>query len=237
MSVFRQAASIPTAASSVANIATGKLPVVGNKIVLNGPMVSVTGQVSFINNGYASGISITSAANISTATFTINGIYNGTLITENIAGPNNAIVYTNNLFHTIISITVAGLGIGAFTIGSNYNVAVMLMGDNPVAAKLPKSNSYNILLNSRTALANWAAGSAVIYGVANKAPTSLQVNALTYIPTYNNLVPLFGATAVITQAQLNAGVITQTTYPFAAVMVYLSAGINTTPTFIEITQS
>ena len=238
MSIFRQSATIPTALSSVANITTGTLPVIGNKIVLNGLMASsLTGQVSFINSGYASGISISSTANISTATFTIVGTYNGATITETVTGPNATTVYTNNLFHTIISINATGPGVGAFTIGSNYNVAVMLIGDNPVAAKLPKTNGYNILLNSRTATGNWVAGTAVVYGLTGQLSVSLQASALVNTTTYSNYFALFGATAITTVAQLNTGVITQTTYPFAAVIVYLAAGINTTPVFVEITQS
>jgi hypothetical protein len=240
MTIFRQAVNIPTVASSVANIGTFAIGALG-KLVLNGPIASgVTGQVSFINSGYASSLSFTSAGNISTANFTIVGTYNGTIITETIAGPNANAVYTNNLFHTIISINISIAAVAAFTIGSNYNVAVVLHDGNSKISNFQSNYTYNVLLNSISAAGQWAAGGAIIYGVTNAAPTSLQVATLTYATRPSNYfsLPVTGAAlAAITQLQLNNGVINQTTYPYAAVIVYLAAGINTTPTFIEISQS
>jgi hypothetical protein len=240
MSIFRQAVNIPTVASSVGAIGSYTGATATGNLTLNGARVSVDGTIKFSLMGFASSVTITKGGGISLAniTFTITGIFAGNLIVESILGPaNNTSVTTNNLFETIIGINIGASTVQTFTIDSNVNTAVMLIGNNPVAAKLPKSNTYSILLNSRAAAGNWAAGSAIIYGVADTAPTLLQANALVNITTYNNFYALFGASAVITQAQLNSGVITQTTYPFAAVIVYLAAGINTTPAFIEITQS
>lgn len=240
MTIFRQAVNIPTVASSVANIGTFGIGAVG-RLVLNGPIASgVSGQVSFINNGYASGLSFTSAGNISAASFTIVGTYNGTIITETIVGPNAATVYTNNLFHTIISVNISIVAIAAFTIGSNYNVAVVLQDGNSRMGDSHSNYTYSVLLNSLTAAGAWAAGGAIIYGVVNTAPSSLQVATLAYATRPSNYfsLPVTGAAlGGFTQLQLNNGVITQTTYPYAAVIVYLAAGINTTPTFIEISQS
>lgn len=246
MTIFRQAVNIPTVASSVANIGTYNalippVPGASIKLTLNGSLVGTTGQVSFISSGYASGVSFTSGLNVSTSTFTIVGTYNGLIIQESLVGPNAGTVYTNNLFHTIISISANGAGVAnAFTIGSNYNVAVVLPDGNSRMGQSHPNYTYSILLNSITAGGQWAAGSAIIYGVSNIAPISLQTTSLTYANRASNYfaLPVTGAAlAAITQAQLNNGILTQTTYPYAAVIVYLAAGINTTPVYIEITQS
>lgn len=239
MTIFRQAVNVPTVASSVANIGTFGIGAVG-RLVLNGSQANITGQVSFINNGYASGISFASLGNISAASFTIVGTYNGTIITETIVGPNANTVYTNNLFHTIISVNISIAAVAAFTIGSNYNVAVVLTDGNSRMGDSHSNYTYSVLLNSLTAAGAWAAGGAIIYGVANIAPASLQVATLAYATRPSNYfsLPVTGAAlGGFTQLQLNNGVITQTTYPYAAVIVYLAAGINTTPTFIEVSQS
>ena len=246
MTIFRQAVNIPTVASSIANIGTynGLIPPAPGgsiKLTLNGLLVGVTGQVSFINSGYASGLSFTSVLNRATSTFTIVGTYNEKIITETIVGPNNNTVYSNNLFHTIVSISAIGTGVAnAFTIGSNYNVAIVLTDGNSKMGDSHSNYNYSVLLNSLTAAGAWAAGGAIIYGVVNTAPASLQANTLTYAARPSNYfsLPVTGAAlAAITQAQLNNGITVQTTYPYAAVIVYLAAGVNTTPTFIEVTQS
>ena len=225
MSIFRQAVNIPTVASSSDNIGTYATVAAAGKLTLNGLRVGINGQVSFINIGYASGLSITSAADISAATFTIVGTYNGLIIQESLVGPNNDTVYTNNLFHTIISISVNNAIDDAFTIGSNYNIAVVLPDGNSKAGFTHPNYTYSILLNSLTAAGQWAAGNAIIYGVSNT-------------PSNYFSLPVTGAAlAAITQVQLNNGITVQTTYPYAAVIVYLAAGINTTPVYIEISQS
>jgi len=240
MTIFRQAVNIPTVASSTANIGTYANVAGAQKLILNGSLVGITGQVSFINMGYASGLSVTSGSNISGVTFIIVGTYNGLIVQESLVGPNANTVYTNNLFHTIISISVNGAIANAFTIGSNYNIAVVLTDGNSRMGDSHANYTYSILLNSITAGGQWAAGSAIIYGVCNTAPTLLQATNLTYANRASNYfaLPVTGAAlAAITQAQLNNGILTQTTYPYAAVIVYLAAGINTTPVYIEITQS
>ncbi len=240
MSIFRQAANIPTVASSSANIGTYAAVAAAGKLTLNGSRVGVNGQVSFINIGYASGLSITSTEDISAATFTIVGTYNGLIIQESLVGPNDETVYTNNLFHTIISISVNDAIAEAFTIGSNYNIAVVLPDGNSKAGFTHPNYTYSILLNSLTAATYWAAGEAIIYGVSNTAPVSLQAANLTYANRPSNYfsLPVTGAAlANITQAQLNNGIIVQTTYPYAAVIVYLAQGVNDTPVYIEISQS
>lgn len=237
MTIFKKSAFIPTVAASVGSIGKYTSAASAGPLVLNGTLVNATGEVSFVQNGYSSSVSITCGFNISVLNFTIIGTFAGMLISEVITAPNANTVTTNNLFDSVTSIIISGVTIRAFTIDSNVNTAVIL-NNNFLSSSNKTSNSiYSILLNSRTAAGNWAAGSAVIYGVADTVPTLLQANALVNITTYNNFFALFGASAVITQAQLNSGTITQTTYPYTAIIVYLAAGINTTPAFIEITQS
>jgi hypothetical protein len=242
MTIFRQAVNIPTVASSIANIGSYNalippVPGASIKLTLNGPIVGITGQVSFISEGYASGLSFSSALNVSISTFTIIGTYNGLIIQESLVGPNNSTVYTNNLFHTILSISATGAGVAnAFTIGSNYNVAIVLPSGNSNTGLTHPNYTYSVLLNSRTAGGNWAANNAMIYGITGSIPSQLQNNILTNIPSDNRYYALYGQN-IITQATLNSGIIVQSTYPFVAMMVYLASGINTTPVYIEITQS
>jgi len=243
MAIFKQTANIPTVASSVANIGifAGLVPPVPGasiSLTLNGSMSGGAGQVSFISSGYASGLSISSLLNVSASVFTVIGTFNDTIITEMIVGPNGNTVYTNNLFHTVTSISATGGGVAsAFTIGSNCNIAVML----PDNGRIGYSNyNYSVLLNSLTAAGVWAAGGAIIYGISGIIPSSLKVTNLTYTTRDSNYfsIPVTGAAlAGFTQLQLNNGVNVQTNYPYGAVIVYLAVGINTTPVFIEISQT
>jgi len=243
MAIFKQTANIPTVASSVANIGTfaGLIPPVPGtslSLILNGPMNDGAGRVSFISNGYASGLTIASLLNVSASVFTIIGTFNDTIVTEMIVGPNANTVYTNNLFHTVTSISATGGGVGnTFTIGSNYSIAVIL----PDNGRIGYSNyNYSVLLNSIAAVGGWGAGGAIIYGISGIIPSSLKVTNLTYLTRPSNYfsIPVTGAVmAGFTQVQLNNGVNVQTNYPYGAVIVYLAAGINTTPVFIEISQT
>jgi len=239
MAIFKQSANIPTVASSVANIGSYPLGTFPKRLILNGSAVT-NNQVLFAS--YASGISIACLGNLSGFSFTILGTFNDTIVTETIVGPNANSVYTNNLFHTINSITLTNpLGniptALAFTIGSNYSIAVML----PDNGRINYSNyNYSVLLNSIAAAGAWGAGEAIIYGVSGIIPSSLNVTNLTYPTRPSNYfsIPVTGAIlAGFTQVQLNNGVNVQTNYPYGAVIVYLAVGINTTPVFIEISQT
>lgn len=243
MSIFRQTANIPVVSNN--NIGSYPIGTFPGTLILNGSFINIPRQASFINNGYASGLSFTSAGNLSAYTFIVTGTFNGSVVQENITGPNANTVYTTNIFHTINSVILVNQAgnipvTSAFTIGSNYNIAVILYDGNSKGGLTHPNYTYSILLNSLTAAGQWAAGSAIIYGISNNAPVSLQVANLTYATRLNNYfsLPVTGAAlAAITQAQLNNGLIIQTTYPYAAIVVYLAAGINTTPAYIEITQS
>lgn len=229
MSVFRHTTTISPV--SLNNIATYPAVVTGSVPLPNGV------PISFINNGYASSLIINSAANISGATFTITGTYNNRYVTETITGPNAALVETNNLFHTVNSITASANVAQAYSLGSNSQVAVVFNTYNTRNATNYNLNSFSILVNSLTAAGNWNANEFVMYGVSGQMPITLTIASLTYATRTNNLHALVNPATAITQAQLNSGFITNTNYPFSGIIVYLSEGIVTTPTFVEIVQS
>lgn len=229
MSVFRHSTTIEPV--SLNSIATYAAVVVGNVPLPQG------GPISFINNGYASSLIINSAADISGATFTITGTYNNRYITETVTGPNAGLIETNNLFHTINSITASANVAQAYSIGSNSFVAVVLNSYNTRNATNFNLTSYSILLNSLTAAGDWNAGELVIYGVAGQMPTTLTTSSLDYATRSNNLFSLINVANPVTQANLNAGFITNTNYPFSGVIVYFNSGVITTPTYVEIVQS
>jgi hypothetical protein len=241
MSIFRQAVNIPTAASSVTSIAGYPNGAAAGQLTLNGSLVGITGQVSFINMGYASGLSFISGDDISNVTFTIVGTYNGLIIQEILAGPTGGNVgYTDHLFHTIVSISIDQSINTTLDIGSNYNIAVVLPDGNSKAGFTHPNYTYSVLLNSIAATGNWVAGTAIIYGVSNNAPLSLEVTNLTYANRPSNYfsLPVEGEALVgFSKDELNNGILVQTTYPYAAVIVYLANGVNTTPVYIEISQS
>ena len=235
MSIFRKSVNIPIATTiSIGGYGAG-VPV--GRLVLNGPIVSPNGTVSFIDKGYASSVTIQSAGNVSGINFTIVGTgNNGVNITEVIVGANANSVFTNNLFETVLSITIDAAppgGVG-FAIGSNANVAIVLNGYNTGASNNVR---YSMLGNSLTAAGAWAAGGLIIYGVAGNTPSLLTRAKLAHATRSNNYKALNDPAAATTQVNLNAGLVTQTTYPFGAVVVAILNGVNTTPAFVEITQS
>ncbi len=63
-------------------------------------------SVSFSNFGYSRQLSITSADDLSLATFTVIGTQNGVLISETITGPNATSVYSVKIYDIINSIAV-----------------------------------------------------------------------------------------------------------------------------------
>lgn len=229
MSIFRQSTTIePVSATSIGTYAA---VVAGNVPLPQG------GPIYFINKGYASSIIISSGADISAATFTITGTYNNRYVTETITGPNATVAITNNLFHTVNSITASANIAQAYTIGSNFNVAVVLNTYNTRNATNFNLSSYSILINSLTANAQWDAGEAVIYGVSGQMPITLTSATLDYDTRSVNLFAINDVAVAITQAQLNAGFITDTNYPFSGIIVYFTNGVISTPSFVEIAQS
>lgn len=103
---------------------TQNIAVAGN-LNLNGTYsIPTNSTINFFNRGFIPNLSLTSVNDLSTATFTINGVQNSTVITEVITGPNNNTVYTTNSFDIISSISVAsssfpvnGISVGTGLIG------------------------------------------------------------------------------------------------------------------------
>lgn len=252
MTVFKKSINIPTTVStvaSVASLANGTLPQIGkyNSYVLNGPLVSANGQVSFISMGYSSNISITSAANNAAFSYIISGVSNGVVVSETIVGPNANTVFTNTLFDivtSVISTTAVGLGQN-ITIGSGSSIAIVLENANNLADNGQPNSLYNVFVNAVGAAgAGWAAGQLNIYGVGGKSVIGPLTNtSLTYATRNNNYIPIpttGAAQAAYTAVQLSNGFNVKTESPFGAVIVYLTTvgGVAPAlvPVFIEVSQ-
>jgi len=251
MTVFKKSINIPTTASTAASIASlsiGTQPQIENynSYVLNGPLVSPNGQVSFISMGYSSNISITSAANNSAYSYIISGVSNGTVVSETIVGPNANTVSTNTLFDIVTSVrSTNNINLAqAVTIGSGSSIAIVLQNANNLADNGQPNTLYNVFVNAVGAAAGWAAGQLNIYGVGGKGVIGPLTNtSLTYATRNNNYIaiPTTGAAQpVYTAAQLSNGFREQVTSPFSAVIVYLTtlAGVAPAlvPVFIEVSQ-
>lgn len=251
MTVFKKSINIPTTASTAASIASlsiGTQPQIENynSYVLNGPLVSPNGQVSFISMGYSSNISITSAANNSAYSYIISGVSNGTVVSETIVGPNANTVSTNTLFDIVTSVrSTNNINLAqAVTIGSGSSIAIVLQNANNLADNGQPNTLYNVFVNAVGAAAGWAAGQLNIYGVGAKGVIGPLTNtSLTYATRNNNYIPIptTGAAQVAyTAVQLANGFNVKTESPFGAVIVYLTtlAGVAPAlvPVFIEVSQ-
>lgn len=252
MTVFKKSISIPITASTAASIGNfpngaNPNPLNYNMLLLNGPLVSVNGQVSFIASGYSSNISITSTANNSPTSYTITGISSGMCVSETIVGPNSNTVYTNTLFDVVTNITVVG-GV-AFaqnvTIGSGSSIAIVLQNANSLADNGQPNTLYNVFVNAVGANgAGWTAGQLNIYGVGGKSVIGPLTNtSLTYATRNNNYIPIpttGAAQAPYTAVQLSNGFNVKTESPFGAVIVYLTTLTGVAPAlvpvFIEVSQ-
>ena len=251
MTVFKKSINIPTTASTAASIASlsiGTQPQIENynSYVLNGPLVSPNGQVSFISMGYSSNISITSAANNSAYSYIISGVSNGTVVSETIVGPNANTVSTNTLFDIVTNIrSTNNINLAqAVTIGSGSSIAIVLQNANNLADNGQPNILYNVFVNAVGAAAGWAAGQLNIYGVGGKGAIGPLTNtSLTYATRNNNYIaiPTTGAAQpAYTAVQLANGFNVKTESPFGAVIVYLTtlAGVAPAlvPVFIEVAQ-
>jgi hypothetical protein len=220
MSFYRQIANVPTYANAltmnvvnVALIPLGSLP-------LN--------MTSFISNGFASTLIITSAGNASATVLTILGTYNGNLVTESITGPNAGNVNSINFYDTIISITSSAVLAANLQIGGGNNAVVRLNSYNFQNNITKPNNNFSFFVSNLT-----AAGlpGIQLFGVTNTAPQSLQVANFVLGTRPANFQLL---TPALTQVQVNAGYSFTTTYPYATVIASLISVA--TPTYVEIIQ-
>lgn len=230
MSIFRQTASSITAYNPdtigiYQELIQGEIPLPGGN------------DISFINKGYSSNISIGSGADISSANFTITGVYNNKQIIETLKGPNNNFVYSDNLFEIVTSITSDSNINQGYGIGSNSEIAVVLNSYDTQDITNFNMNFYKILINSLSASSDWVAGDFIIYGVSGSMPSNLSKLKLDYNTRSSNLVAINDITIDITAAELNKGFIVSSDYPFTGIIVYCRNKVIRTPVFIEITQS
>jgi hypothetical protein len=141
-------------------------------LILNGNLSNqITGEVSFIDNGYSRSISITSNQNLTGVNFTINGTQNGVAVSQTVAGPNNTTVYYNPDYDVITSIS-SGAAAANVAIGSglkgfisliklnlnkdilNYSLSMYAGSGNNVKASSAYVTYENISNNGRTFLSN-----------------------------------------------------------------------------------
>lgn len=116
-------------------------------LVLNGNLADqVTNQVSFIDRGYSRSISLTSANDLSAATFTISGTQNGVFVTENVTGPNDETVYSMLDYDVITSIIVDG-AVNAVSVGSGHSGFFRLIAPELTALTL----NFNFSLGAKLA--------------------------------------------------------------------------------------
>ena len=244
MSVFRQTANIP--ASSNDNIGNYISGATAGQLVLAGDAVAPDGNVYF--DGYSSAITITTDGNIA-ADFTIIGTYRGQVITEIITKDIiTDTVSSNYLFDSITSISLSDTVTFAFTIGSNYNVAVHLEYSSLVVNNIRDMSRPLVIPNYKfgvsicsvtTSDTTWNATNLLVYGITDIATDSLKVLKLspsTKPTNYINIMPAPSGDNY-TAAQLSNGMIIDLAYPFVEIIVFVAQGVNNTAMTIEITQS
>lgn len=79
----------------------------GDELVLNGTMAEIgSAEISFIRTGVSRSVSIHSVDDLSGVNFTVTGMQNGGRITQEFVGPNNATVWSDEVFDTITSVSV-----------------------------------------------------------------------------------------------------------------------------------
>jgi hypothetical protein len=156
-------------------------------LVLNGNLSNqVINQVSFIDYGYSRSISLTSTNNLTAINFTINGIQNGRLISEVLAGPNANTVYSLQIYDKIYSIATngavnqvrAGTGFLGFFPLININIEKGLTNFALSTAKLTPgtytttiyNTLQNIVNNGRTFLNNTPANNFNVFEIKASNP-------------------------------------------------------------------
>ena len=202
MAVFYRNVNLPiTNDTSIATFATAD----AGKLVLpaSGLLVEYDGTVNFIKLGYSSSLSISSGNDLTGVTFSVYGINNGYFITEYIAGPNNNIVSTNNMFEKIISVSISANIANQFSLGSGRDVVVICSVDK-IPSIVNNRPSFTIAVNAPNALVGGlAVNSAFLFNILTNSKilldkTKLNGNAgrpVNYELSQNG----------ITQGQLTAG--------------------------------
>jgi len=157
--------AVDTAAISLIQTLAG-----GGDLALNGTLVDSTGsEVSFITNGYSRTVSITSANDLSLATFTVTGTQNGVIVTEAIVGPTAGVTITGDLSFDVVTSVSVDIAVAAVSVGSGLDGFFRLITIDPNMGSL----NYSFSLANDNALNEI---STTIYGTHDK----LEFNNLTY---------------------------------------------------------
>lgn len=189
-------------------------------LILNGNLAdnNYDNEISFIARGYSRQVSFTSTNDLSGATFTIIGIQNGVLITENVTGPNNNTVYSAQIYDVVTFVTV-NTAVAAIQVGTGHSGYFPLVNINLTTSpinytislgSLFATNRINTMIHST--LDNISQnGSTYTDIIANNISTLFTVKAssnenlylfpvspITSVPVYNELlVHLAGSASTI----------------------------------------
>lgn len=198
-------------------------------LVLNGNLADrVTNQVSFIDRGYSRSISLTSVNNLAAINFTINGIQNGVLITEVLAGPNNNTVSSVQIYDKVYSIATSG-AVNQVRAGSAYDGFFPLIGID-----LARGNINYILTTSRLTLASI---DTTIYGTL----LDISNNGHTFLDAINNNLNLFAVKDPNADDQyifpvpptLAVNPYFQPSPPYASLLIYINGAAGTAANSID----
>lgn len=110
----------------------------GEELILDGTMAEIgSAEISFIRAGFSRSVSIHSAEDLSGVNFTVTGMQNGGRVTQEFVGPNNATVWSDEVFDTITSVSVDGNV-------TNVQVGTGKTGFLPLISVDPNSSRVNI---------------------------------------------------------------------------------------------
>lgn len=110
----------------------------GEDLVLNGTMAEIgSAEISFIRTGVSRTVSIHSVEDLSGVNFTVTGMQNGGRVTQEFVGPNNATVWSDEVFDTITSVSVDGNV-------TNVQVGTGTKGFLPIISASPNFSVLNI---------------------------------------------------------------------------------------------
>jgi hypothetical protein len=166
-------------AANTSDVCALQTTVGAGNLVLNGNLSNqINSEVSFVSHGYSRSISLTSANDLSGVGFTISGIQNGVLITENLVGPNGNTVYSAEIYDKIYSITTDGV-VNQVSVGTGYTGFFPLININ-----LERDNIDYILTTSKLTAAS-------IHTTIFSTVLDIKNNGATFLAAVGNNFNLF----------------------------------------------
>ncbi len=239
MSVFKESARV------VSGTVFGYLTIPQGDIV-------VPEKLKTFDFGFASIISINSAADLSAITFTIVGSFRGKEIREEVQGANAGSATTNYFYDKIISFSASAASANTFTVSIGSYSIVVFDTYNTTNSNNINYNKIDVLIGSLGAGVNgWGKGNYFVYGVSGERPDIINKNYiipnLTYqpdppnalvsgYPPSNRLTFINDILDEVTQAKLRSGYYVSTTYPYNSIIVCFTSAL-VTSTYLEIAQS